>query len=504
MRKLLLFFLMASHAFSATWYIDSIATGSGAGTSWANAFTTFALAYSNHGIAAGDTVYISGGPSGSSQTYATTSINSPGFYGQWFWYNKGTIGNVITFQIGQDSLHNGTAILDGQSAATNVATSGVMQDGAWTSPGNGPGWQYITISGNAGDGARHIKFQNYLQGATVSTLWIGVHLTYLDFGQPANALTNGNVIQIASSSGSIEIDHCKVDQSLEVGANAFLTVNASSFVAAYDVDKCHDNVVIEPRDSTNNGYGAKAVLWSASGISIYNNTFTCVPYVGVYSDAQHGDAFFDGPSGAISYIKFYNNRSVDFPNYACYFDMVGNLTHALVYNNVASVSWAGGASQAFVSYGTTSGSVVNTDLQIFNNTADNYASPYNVKNNALYPASDATAFVSCIFANNLEINTGSTGDQIDGAFTKATNSILIGSQGTANFVSYVFAGDAVNNYELKPASGQVGTGTHTYAPATDFNNTARPNPPSVGAFEAYANAAGASANCLVVGGAVVW
>ncbi len=56
--------IIASGAFAAEWFVDSAATGSNNGTTWANAWTSFS---SITGLAAGDTVYISGGSSGSSK-----------------------------------------------------------------------------------------------------------------------------------------------------------------------------------------------------------------------------------------------------------------------------------------------------------------------------------------------------------------------------------------------------------------------------------------------------
>ncbi|HLX96280.1 MAG TPA: hypothetical protein VKU37_11105, partial [Verrucomicrobiae bacterium] len=66
---ILLFFTLFS-AGATTWYVDSTVSASGTGTSWATAWK----ALSNiTGVKAGDTVYISGGPSGSSQTYSVSS-----------------------------------------------------------------------------------------------------------------------------------------------------------------------------------------------------------------------------------------------------------------------------------------------------------------------------------------------------------------------------------------------------------------------------------------------
>src|SRR5664279_570057 len=100
---------------AATWYVDSSVGTSGNGTSWATAWK----ALSNvTGVSAGDTVYISGGASGSSQTYSLSSWKPAG----------GSAGNRITYQIGQDAAHNGTASFSGSGTwfggANNVIVSG--------------------------------------------------------------------------------------------------------------------------------------------------------------------------------------------------------------------------------------------------------------------------------------------------------------------------------------------------------------------------------------------
>src|SRR5580704_7480373 len=71
-------FLMAlscSVAAAATWYVDGTATGSSNGTSWANAWTSLSKIT---GVSAGDVVYISGGASGSSQTYSSVNWSPAG------------------------------------------------------------------------------------------------------------------------------------------------------------------------------------------------------------------------------------------------------------------------------------------------------------------------------------------------------------------------------------------------------------------------------------------
>jgi hypothetical protein len=102
-KKLLLVLMLGLASYSApaaTWYVDNTATGSNDGTSWANAWKSIAAIA---GVSAGDTVYFSGGPTASSQTYMVPT-------GGWT-PAGGTAGHPITYQTAQDSSHNGNVIL---------------------------------------------------------------------------------------------------------------------------------------------------------------------------------------------------------------------------------------------------------------------------------------------------------------------------------------------------------------------------------------------------------
>lgn len=108
---------LACKAGAAVWYLDNAATGTGAGTSWANAFTnptqiTAAV------LSAGDIVYVSGGTT--SKTY-TNNLRA---------VEAGTDGNPIIYRNGQTNGHNGIAIFP----AFNFDTyAHVWIDGARTS-----------------------------------------------------------------------------------------------------------------------------------------------------------------------------------------------------------------------------------------------------------------------------------------------------------------------------------------------------------------------------------
>ena len=89
------------------WYVDNAASGTNAGTSWTNAWESFAdITWGVGGVVAGDTLYISGGAS--SQTYnETLTIGA-----------SGEESNRITIQNGQDANHTGTVVIDAQNSRT--------------------------------------------------------------------------------------------------------------------------------------------------------------------------------------------------------------------------------------------------------------------------------------------------------------------------------------------------------------------------------------------------
>ena len=83
------------------WFVDNAATGTNAGTSWANAWESFsAIVWAS--VSAGDTIYISGGSVSKTYTAALTIGKSGG------------TGTPITITRGIDSGHTGTPIIDGQ------------------------------------------------------------------------------------------------------------------------------------------------------------------------------------------------------------------------------------------------------------------------------------------------------------------------------------------------------------------------------------------------------
>lgn len=150
--------LLVIPASASSWYVDPAATGSNNGTSWANAWASLSFS----GIAAGDTVYISGGPSGQTRTYNISTYFDaiPGFA-------YGISGSPVTYKIGQDPSHNGTAIFNGPG------TGAFLYSGAPS---------YVAIVGDAGDGQMHFQLTGFL---SVGKAGVQLRLGYINFGRIA-------------------------------------------------------------------------------------------------------------------------------------------------------------------------------------------------------------------------------------------------------------------------------------------------------------------------------
>jgi hypothetical protein len=193
----------SAHA-ATTWYVDSSVASSGNGQSWATAWK----ALSNiAGLSAGDTVYISGGPSGGTgRTYGGTTVTP----------YAGSASGRITYKIGQDSQHNGIA--------TFTTTYFVTQN-------------YVNVVGDAGDGKRHFVWTTNGRATDNKS---HIRVGYVNLGQ------RNSYGFYANNGTDIEIDHIYYYKT-NGGDDAFAyfeTVASGS----YGVNSIHDNVIYLPRN----------------------------------------------------------------------------------------------------------------------------------------------------------------------------------------------------------------------------------------------------------------
>jgi hypothetical protein len=426
-----LFFLMtlAMKAPAATWYVDNTAAGSHNGASWANAWTSISQI---SGVSAGDTVYISGGPSGSTQTYSMSGTWTPA---------GGTASAPITYQIGQDSAHNGTVIFSG----SGNWLGGVLQN--------------VVISGDAGDGQMHFSIANPANNTSYygeawnnpgsSTVSKGSRISYVNLGQIATAFDAWPI-----GSPGVEIDHTWAY--ISAGADHWGNFNTVQGTTWDDGLRIHDCTMYVPCIA-NSATGCDGIQASGTGLSFYNNSF--IRYTGNGINHQDGIQCL-----SMAYVKIYNNFFNNLGNSSIFGDNFSSPSHVHIYNNIM-VSGGGG-----IEMGDDSGAAgpfTFTDVQVDNNLDVGTSQGSGIGTHF------ASTFSSCLFANNImvdcsQITTGYTGPSSNNVTTTSAIAISL-------FVNYL-AGSTNSDFHLKSGAGSlIGQGVNLSAYfTTDYAGNTRP------------------------------
>ncbi len=374
-----------------SWYCSNSAKGSNNGTSWANAWPCASINWGS--VSAGDTVYIDGG--NPSLRYTATKNSYIGLWG------NGTATNPVTFRIGQDAGHNGTAIIDGGNTYYHlIDMSGVS---------------YITVDGLYG-GARHIKLQNsggdyntsaiqagaesavgqIIKGVEVLGAQIAVTATAYSFSSDPG----GNILEISN----VYFHDISGDAVIRV----FLPETLQVYWTRYDAVLIHHSILSGNNSPNNTGYGAD-IIQGCSGLSVYNNEIYGINKVGMGEAGQHQDGLQAGDS---IYIKVYNNYFHDLGNACLSWDRFASYTNTVdgylrVYNNIFAWTYqlSGRSPQCLNVY---FNDVTIHDVVVANNTFIDF--PYNV----FAVESDGT-WNAMLFQNNIFVNcnyAGSSGDAV--------------------------------------------------------------------------------------------
>jgi hypothetical protein len=422
---------------ATTWYVDASAAG-GNGTSWASAWNSLS---SISGVKAGDTVYISGGPSGSSQTYSVSGTWTPA---------GGSSGSPITYQIGQDSAHNGTAIFSGS--------------GTFLGPVN-----YAIISGDAGDGNMHFAISSgYSTGANIGGT-TGYRISYVNFGASLGDGVDGQgVTKFEFDHNYVKIAGTAQDHFLSCGIND----------PSFDGSKIHDNTIYVPKQASS-ANGADAFQISGSGWSLYNNLVSgyIVSWTGGGMQHQDGVQTLLG-----SNIKIYGNTFQNLANSSVFMDgYYGAFAHIYIYDNVIQITSAAdndgpqgitaepdGAPAVTPSF---------TDVIVANNTIIDL-NPYNgscidMGNCPGCNGGTAVSMSSVYCYDNVFVNSG--GLAVYSPVVTGNNVNLTTAQAQADFVSYKPLSPG-NNYHLtSAATSLIGQGVNESSYfTTDLAGFARP------------------------------
>ncbi len=413
-------------AFAKAWYVDASVASNGDGKSWSTAWKNVTEVT---GVAAGDTVYISGGTTGSTTTYE--------FSAPWA-APEGMVANPVVYQIGQDAMHNGTAIF-ATTGANNLLGDDVTG---------------ITFSGDAGDGAKHFQLGGRGTGGVINASdgCKGLHFAYIDCGSRPHQMFGFRYY-----GGANEVDHCYAKSTAnEKSSSLFWVFAQEGATFAADTFVVHDNEFHVEYDPRHDGWGDDCFAgqyWS--GLTIKGNKVVADARAGFdqISD-QHGDGCqpLQGNNFTID-----GNLFINFPNYAVFIDgNKGGFSHVRVINNVTCLTDA--HIQAFnsplgfsiIDQTGVSGTTYN-DVVVDNNLAADYGGRYAVHWD-LYPSQSdpglRSVVTNCRCYHNISVNSG--GFNLDRRVASGNNVAATMVTGSGHFVRYTRNHGDVADFRLVP------------------------------------------------------
>lgn len=428
---LLFFWNIPVHA--AYWYVDNQSIGANNGTSWANAWQSFAnITWTS--VNPGDTIYISGGAS--SNTYNETLTIS----------KSGTAGNFITIDVGANSPspsgHSGTVIIDGQ----DTRTKGIVLNSA----------DYIHINGYDSSNAYKLQIQNTIMSdASGTAIYVyNSNYAYIDYVRIINAKSRG-VYFLGSSNGRVR--GCDI-QSGSVN-NAYQTDGIYLGTGSTD-DIVENNIVIAGNiDATN--HIDPLQTYEVTRITIRNNMFKWLT-----GSLNPNESAVD-MEGTHEWAKIYNNIFVGSDSNTekmAIFEYPYAGSEYYIWNNTFIATNATGGALEFYAW--------TTDA-----VADFKNNIVYTPNGYLYLVTDITSMnpaskfdYNCVYR--------AAGDKITAWYGNSTDKTWAQWQADGYDVHSVFADPGVNagnNYRINRTSACINAGADLSAYfTTDYSGASRP------------------------------